>query len=318
MSASRSAIRSFDAARGVMVSLALLALAGACRIPHPPDRPEVIEVAAGTVRAGSKAKAAAVANMLVEFTPRVTSALPGCAKRHIDVRLVDHLARDTWGGVTYTLNDRRWIELPENEPPERIASTLVHELVHYLLGPDWSTLPGVLEEGLCDNVAHGIVPSAAPLERAEYAVMLASAIFGNLRFDAPSLDGRGANARFGIDTTTYTVRAPIERDELPSFEEALGFQSRDLEPIRAQGVRGVLDALGYLVVSRIGIEELHALCLRARMQQLPLVPAAWIFGAAQLDPRDHAAWRDAILEQFGDAERRALLKQDGLRFREQR
>jgi hypothetical protein len=314
MRASSVTARSLVAARSAFVAFALLVFAGACRIPHPPDRPEMVQVAAGTVHAGSKAKAIVVANMLAEYAPRVPSTLPGCTRLPVDVRLVDRLARDTWGGVTYTLNDRRWIELPENEEPERIASTLVHELVHYLLGPDWSTLPGVLEEGLCDNVAHSIVPNAAPLERAEYAVMLASAIFGNLRFDAPTIEG----GRFGLDTTTYTVRAPIERDELPSFEEALGFQSRDLEPIRAQGVRGVLDALGYLVVARIGVDQLHALCLRARMQRLPLVPPAWIFAAARLDPRDHAAWRDAILAQFGDAERRALLRQDGLKFREQR
>src|SRR5437016_3531741 len=81
--------------------------------------------------------------------------------------------------------------------------------------------PGVLEEGLCDLVAHTIVPGAAAIERAEYAVLLASAIDGSLCFEAPRLIGHGVNATLGGDPKSYVVRATIEREDLPSFDEAL-------------------------------------------------------------------------------------------------
>lgn len=315
MSRLASAARTRSSLATILVGLAGLA---ACAAPRPPELPIAVAARAGVVHASSAAKARAFADVLDAYAPRIPAVLPGCAARPVDVRLVTKLARENWGGATFTLPDQRWIELPEGEEPQAIAATLVHELVHYELGPDWSTLPGVLEEGLCDLVAHKIVPEAAAIERAEYAVLLASAIDGCLFFEAPRMVGHGAGATFAGDPQSYTVRATIEREDLPSFDEALHYKSRDLEPIRAQGVRGVLDALGYLVVARIGIDDLHALCLRARIQGLHQVPSAWIFGAAGLDPHDHGSWRPAIQALFGEDEKKALLKREGLQSREQR
>jgi hypothetical protein len=286
----------------------------ACLAPTPPELPFTAEVEAGVVYASSQARAREIAGMLQRVTPAVHAALPGCANEPVDVRMVAKMEHSQWGGATYTTDAARWIELPEAERGDRLEATLVHELVHFQLGDDWSTLPGVLEEGLCDYVAHGIVPSAAALERAEYAVMLATAIDGGFRFDAPRITGHGKDAQFDKVFANYTVRAPIERDHLPSFEEALSYHSADLEPIRAQGVRGVLDAVGYTIVSRIGVGELHKLCLRAKIQRLRIVPGRWLFQAAGIDPEDRSAWRAAAWGMFGEEEKLALLRRGAVEF----
>jgi len=255
-----------------------------------------------------------MADLLQQVASAVHAALPGSADQPVDVRIVAKMEHVQWGGATYTTHSARWIELPDEEPSDRLKATLVHELVHFQLGDDWATLPGVLEEGLCDSIAQAIVPSVAALERAEYAVMLATAVDGSFCFEGPRITGRGKDAVFGRELATYTVRAPIDVDELPSFEEALRYQSADLEPIRAQGIRGVLDALGYTIVSRVGVDELHALCLRARIQRMRIVPSRWIFQAARIEPEDRAAWRSAVRSMFGDAEKLALLRRETLEF----
>jgi hypothetical protein len=299
----------------ILVFAALLVLPLGCMSARPPELPVKTMAVSGTVRGTSKERTQAVAHILDDLAPRVPTVLPGCVPRTIDVRLVEKMQHATWGGATYTVDARRWMELPEGDDDEHLAATMAHELVHYLLGPDWSTLPGVLEEGLCDQVAHTLVPSAGPLERAKYAIVLGTTLDGSYGFAGPRLIGRGAHAQFGDELMAYTVRAPIERSALPSFEDALRYDSRDLEPIQKQGVRGVLDALGYLVVSRIGIDSLHGLCLRAREQGLSKVPPDWLFLAAGLHDADHAQWRAAIDGLFGPAERVALLRHDGLQFR---
>jgi len=281
---------------------------------RPPTLPTKTSAKFGVVHGTSPVRVREVACILDDLAPRVPEILPGCVDRTIDVRLVAKMQHESWGGATYTVDSRRWMELPEKDDDKVMAATMAHELVHYLLGPDWSTLPGVLEEGLCDQVAHTLVPSAAPLERAKYAIVLGTMIDGSFGFAGPKLIGQGADAQFGDELMAYSVRAQIERAGLPSFEDALRYDSSDLEPIQTQGVRGVLDALGYLIVSRIGIDDLHGMCVRARAQGLSKVPPDWLFMAAGLNHADHAVWRTAIDGLFGPAERVALLRHDGLQI----
>jgi hypothetical protein len=298
----------------LLLSLAL----GACATPRPPELANSVDGRYGQVRAALSARAEALNVLVEEVAPRVALAIPDCSKAPLDIRLVAKLAHDSWGGATYTAGGLRWIELPQDETLERLKPTLVHELVHYWLGPDWSALPGVLEEGLCDYIAHQIVPEAAALGRAEYAVMLSSALDGALRFDGPRVRGQGADAEFLDEIVSYTVSAPIAKNALPPFQRALEIEGQDLEPIRSQGVRGTLDALGYLLVHRIGVDALHKLCLRAQMQRLSQVPPEWIFAAARLDGTTKTGWRPAIFALFGEQEKLALLRREGLEFRDGR
>lgn len=296
----------------------VLATLAACKLATPPELPASAPTAYGVVSGSSQERVQYVARVLDELAPQIPLVVPGCEKRSIDVRLVAEMAHQSWSGATFTVRSRRWMELPEADGNQRLTATLAHELVHYLLGSDWSTLPGVLEEGLCDKVAHTLVPSSGPLERAEYAVILGTALEGSYRFDAQRIVGKGKTAHFTPEMMTYTVRAPLERDELPTFEEALRLDSVDLEPIHTQGVRGVLDALGYLMVSRIGVDDLHRLCQRAQIQNLTRVPPNWLLEAAGLQRADGAGWRSAIDGIFGEDERRALLSHEGLQFQDGR
>lgn len=296
----------------------VLVLLASCAVARPPELPESMTATFGTVSGSSRERVRHVARLLDELAPQIPLVLPGCDQRQIDVRLVAEMAHESWSGATYTVRARRWMELPENEGHQRLAATMAHELVHYLLGREWSTLPGVLEEGLCDSVAHILVPECGVLERGEYAVMLGTALQGSYRFDAERMIGRGESAHFAPQRVTYTVRAQIERADLPAFEEALRLDSGDLEPIRVPGVRGVLDALGYLVVSRIGIEGLFRLCQRAHVQHLAQVPSTWLLEAAGLERADSAGWLRAIDALCGDAEKRALLRREGLNFQDPR
>lgn len=298
----------------MLVALLVVSLA-ACATPRPPELPFTAAVPSGVVHASNSENAQRIADLLKELSIAVHSALPGGEAQRVDVRLVAKMEHENWGGATYTTGAGHWIELPDVEPNDRWKATLVHELVHFQLGPDWSTLPGVLEEGLCDAIAQRVVPSVAALERAEYAVMLATAVDGGLRFQAPMIRGHGSSASFGAELANYSVNAPIEFDELPTFEQALRYESSDLEPIRARGVRGVLDALGYTLVSRIGVERLHELCLRAKILRLHIVPYGWLYQAAGIDPRDRTTWRSAVRDLFGDAEKLALLRRDSVEFR---
>jgi hypothetical protein len=300
-----------------IVALVIASLA-ACKLAAPPELPASAPTAFGTVHGSSEERVKYVARVLDELAPQIPLVVPGCDKRSIDVRLVAEMAHQSWSGATYTVQSRRWMELPEAAGNQRLTATMAHELVHYLLGAEWATLPGVLEEGLCDKVAHTLVPGSGPLERAEYAVILGTALDGSYRFDAQRIVGQGKAAHFTPQMMTYTVRAPIEREDLPTFEEALRLDSVDLEPIHKQGVRGVLDALGYLFVSRIGVHDLHQLCRRAQIQNLPRVPAMWLLEAAGLARADGAGWRIAIDGLFGEDERRALLLHEGLQFQDAR
>jgi hypothetical protein len=300
-----------------ILALALASLA-ACKTAAPPDLPASAPTAFGTVRGTSQERVKYVARVLDELAPQIPLIVPGCERRSIDVRLVAEMAHESWSGATFTVQSRRWMELPEADGNQRLTATMAHELVHYLLGTDWSTLPGVLEAGLCDKVAHTLVPGSGPLERAEYAVILGTALDGSFRFDAQRIVGKGKAAHFAPDMMTYTVRAPIEREDLPTFEEALRLDSVDLEPIHKQGVRGMLDALGYLIVTRIGVHDLHQLCQRAQIQNLTRVPPMWLLQAAGLERADGPGWRNAIDGLFGEDERRALLLHEGLQFQDGR
>lgn len=294
--------------------LASCALFAACAVERPPELPVSIPSAFGRVSGMSRERVEHVVRLLDDLAPRVPGIVPECEMRRVDVRLVRELSNENWSGATYTVRARRWMELPENESDARLSATMAHELVHYMIGRDWSTLPGIVEEGLCDSVAHVLVPASAPLERARYAVMLGTALDGLYRFDAERIVGRGETAVFAPDLMTYTVRAPIDRSEVPTFEEALSYDLSDPGSTRTSGLRGLLDALGYLMVSRIGVHDLLALCRRARVQHLAQVPPTWLLEAAGLQNAGRERWLRAIDLLVGDAEKRALLRSPGLEF----
>ena len=148
--------------RGALGALLTTLLgAAACQAPAPPV---AIETPYGMVRAESEGKAEEVAEMLEVLSPRVKDLLPGTFDREIDVWVQSVLRSSRYGqratgvkGFTLLAGefDAKRIHLLEDG---ELSWYLSHELVHALVDESWSTLPGLLEEGLGDVVAEELNP----------------------------------------------------------------------------------------------------------------------------------------------------------------
>src|SRR5690349_17395697 len=113
----------------------------------------------GLFRARTPAAAERLAAEVARIAPRLRSEIPGLSSRPLDARFVESLHLDGVSagiagivtGSTIERRSMRWVELRETEGASEVRRTLVHELVHFWLGPDWATLPYFLEEGLADD-----------------------------------------------------------------------------------------------------------------------------------------------------------------------
>ncbi|MEO0650815.1 MAG: hypothetical protein AAFZ65_09055, partial [Planctomycetota bacterium] len=170
--------------RGTAVTALLGVLGLACAAPAPAVS---VSHSMGLVRAESASDAEHFGALVGDLQPAVLESLPGSVERDTEVWIQEELSH-RWGELApdnvkgFTLigsdNDRGRIHLRRNtDYPEWF---LAHELVHALIGPEWSTLPGVLEEGLCEVIAAELSPAAAPRIRALRAVE-SSLFLGRMR-----------------------------------------------------------------------------------------------------------------------------------------
>jgi len=81
------------------------------------------------------------------------------------------------------------------------------------------------------------------------------------------------------------VRDPIE---------ALSLDQRQWSFLHDGKRKCGLYATGFFVVTRIGIEQLRALCQEARAAGLSRVPAEWMLARADLSARDVWDWKVTI------------------------
>lgn len=284
--------------RAAATALAL-ALTG-CLAHFPPRLPHAAPSPWGTVRAEDPGIALEMAALVDEVAPRIAPEVPGLAVRDLDVRVVRGFADPLWGGATFQMPGGYWMELPVASLPDLARSTLAHELVHYWLGPDWDPLPAVLEEGLADLVAGTVVPEESAIERAGYAILLSTAYSGGLELRV----GPPAGARPSV--ATMTLNADLDHEALPDLEQVLRMSSRDLNAVESRENRLFLYGFGYLFASRIGVDRLYELCLRARARGHSRIPSRWIYEEAGIDPEDPGSWRVAIDGILGIEERAAL------------
>jgi hypothetical protein len=166
-------------------------------------------------------------------------------------------------------------------------SDLAHELVHVMLGPEWSALPERMEEGLADWVAARAVPEGARGLRLNRLV------------GAYNLGGRELELRL-------RVRDP----RLPLLEASpLALVARVSTDRAAQESQREY-SLGFLLVSRLiaqgGVERVLELSRRARDEGLDEAPLAWFAEAAGFDPEDPSAVRSAVARELGEEELRWL------------
>lgn len=269
-----------------------------------------LEVDQGLVRADRPAAGQTVARLLDELAPRVRELLPGSKPEPIEVWVQSRL--EVFSGwpldpsvPAFTLEDGGRIHLQEAAAPE-LSYALAHELVHSLLGEEWSTLPAVAEEGLADWIQEQLHPAARPMLRADHLAKASSA-FGGLRFGVFMTWSPWGGRR--VATFSLPGGAPSNVGEL---DPATALENRAaaprgsiFQPYRVSVSDSRLYGLGYLVVARIaerrGLLGLRRLCLRARDEGLEQVPASWLLAAAELQG-EREDWRSAILERFGDGE----------------
>jgi hypothetical protein len=283
----------------------LLFLATACAsAPVPP--PCAVENEWGVVRAATPDAAERLSSHVLWLAPRVTAAVPGLSTRQVDARFVDgmHLEGMSAGiakwvrGTTIGNGRERWIELPEGSDGVQEKRTLAHELVHLWIGPDWDTLPYFLEEGLAENVRDSLVPAGYAKASLERGLILGSALFGGV-----VLDAGGRAIRCGSSSQIADPRESLEmvlfskdRRSLPTVSATLAVRGDALRTVRDPEDYAVMFCYGYLLVARIGVERLHALCLRAQVARRKIVPAEWVLEAAGLPADDLEAWNRAIVE----------------------
>ena len=299
----------------VALVLAVALALGACQVAPPRQR---VAADAGTVRAGTRAEAERVAALLDRLAPQVRALLPGGPRGALEVwvqpaPVLYRFATSTYGDADgfYAAEPRR-IHL--REQADDLERTLVHELVHASLGGSWRTLPGTIEEGLCDALAADLCPESAARMRAG---RLAGAAFatGGLRLDLDVALPRAGDPEdeLGAVRLGLHARMRIEGDPacavdpLDVFRVEAGLSSARLAPERKQAFYG----LAYLVVDRIlareGLAGLDRMCRAAEAEGRAQVPTARLLAAAGLDG-EVASWRGALLEALGPAELGALVR----------
>lgn len=302
----KTAVFAAAIARFLCASIAVVAfpLAG-CQVSPPAAHSLARE---GIVRASTRDRAAEIAEQLDRLRPRVLALLPDARRTDLEVWIQDVPALYEFQTSAYSDADGFFAEdahrIHLRDGSDHIERTLAHELVHASLGKSWSTLPGTLEEGLCDVVSAHLCPDAAARLSAG---RLSSAAFatGGLVLDVdlaiPSRDRPGEHevcwsARLRLDGDPH-----VRVDPLRAFEVKAGLSSSDLAPALKKAYYGIAFLVVSRIVERIGIEGLHALCAQASAEGLATIPVERLLAAAELGP-DCDSFRAAIDEALGAPE----------------
>ncbi len=295
--------------------LALLTLvAFSCRtVPaHPPWEQRIEH---GIVRAGDAQQAQEAADLIAQALPRILE-LPGTHRRALVLHVVDQLPNELMDGATFHIANLpddavqedfgyplEWIEISATALPRRKLSLVAHELTHYYLGEVWDALPQVVEEGLAQLVSMEVDPRYGAEIRVENAVALSTAISGGMTVEMPrAVDASMTGAEAAAPLVPWWVSGDVDATQLPSATEALELDAGGMWTIEDAGSQRVLYGLGYLLASRIGIERLHELCVKAREEGHGRVPADWLYAEAGLDPEEPRRWKTAIADMLGDDE----------------
>ncbi len=257
----------------------------------------------GEARAATRADAERVAALLEDLAPRVRALLPDTVDRPTDVWLepfdeaAEASGRPEVVGLTTLATGR--IRVRRDRLGRDADFVLAHELVHALLGPSWDPLPALLKEGLCDVVAARLAP--------EPAVRVHAVRFVDAAFSDPgmALELSYSGPSGGVRTQVVIPISGAERlDPVPALALAGGGLAAHEDP----GDESALYGYGLLVADRIvrhlGLDGLHALCLRAAEAGHEVVPTPWLLAAAGLD-EEPASWRRALVQGLATPELQA-------------
>jgi hypothetical protein len=301
-----------------IVRASLVAILASCSGIRPPPFSERNEW--GVARGSTSESARRLSEDISSVAPRVVAILPGLSTKPIDARLVKdlhlwgvrpELARDVTG-VTIHTPWAEWIEVQEKDGAVEEKRNLAHELVHYWIGPDWDPLPHFLEEGLADSVQDSVVPEGYSSKSLNRVLTLSSALFIGVVFDAQGIPDRCMSSLQELRPGEIGEGAlfPSARPDCNVVQEALATPREYLASVRDPQNYSALVCTGYLLVSKIGIERLHRLCLRARSSGRKTIPPDWVLEAAGLTSEVSEAWSRAIIELYGPMEQQERLRRE--------
>ncbi|MDZ4771533.1 MAG: hypothetical protein SGI72_00210 [Planctomycetota bacterium] len=297
-------------ARFVAIAAAALLTTG-CMVAPPVEHTVARE---GVVRASTYARAARVAKALDALTPQVQAFLPDTRRVDLEVWVQDVPALYEFQASAYSDADGFYAEgarrIHLREGSDHIERTLAHELVHASLGESWRSLPGTLEEGLCDYVSTRLCPESAgrlAAGRLSSAAFATGGLALEIELAEPALD------RPGEHDVCWSARLRLEGeprivvDPLRVFDLEAGLSSSDLSPAQKKAFYGIAFLVVERIADRVGIEGLHDLCVQANAQGLTQVPAERLLEAAGLG-LDRASLRAAIEAEFGPREIEELVR----------
>lgn len=252
-----------------------------------PEAPEyAVETPLGVAYADNPERANHLVDLWMTMARSIERVLPASKEgERLDVWLMQ--AEDIpdpfdighpMGGITYSTNGDAWlIQVPDTHKLEWI---LAHELTHAILGPEWETLGGTLEEGLCEYVAAQYAPTLLPMRRLQVH-MGAAALFGHdqagIFFSQSRRDGDG---NIEVRWIGEKGRAP---DELWTIEDLRFYLERNsIAPFPDQraGLQRIGTFLVFRIVERHGLQGLLRLCRRAAEEGRNVVPFHWAMEAA--------------------------------------
>jgi hypothetical protein len=207
-----------------------------CRSTSAP--PYRLESNEASIRASSVAECTRIARIVDELAPRARDLLrvSGSGRRP-----TLHLLTGSFPGQPVTVAGETIgtvIKVTRLDPLDE-RYTVAHELVHFYATGIWERLTRAQEEGLADFLACQLVP--------EYRDRREKLLAGWL-MKAPSMDP----------------------------EWALDRSWESWTQLMADGLEDPVNAYGYAIMRRCGVDELQTLCARAESIGLREVPAAWI------------------------------------------
>ncbi|MFT7678363.1 MAG: hypothetical protein ACI8QC_002353 [Planctomycetota bacterium] len=274
-----------------------------------PAPSSLVQSLTGTVRAETMAEANEVSSLLETLQPALLELLPGSRELdNLDVWIQDEPTLYAYPSAGTSDAEGLWAESHNRillaRGADNLQRTLAHELVHAHLGKDWNTLPGTLEEGLCDRISEELAPEGAARLRAG-RLASAALLCGSIQLELKVRETGSKedwSARIAL-----SGGVPEEEPQRAVFRLAAGLSSTRLEASAKRGYYGMAYLLVDRVVSRRGLEGLHALCVRAADEGFDAIPRPWLLEAAELED-EREDWGRAAMASMGSAELAELIK----------
>ncbi len=290
----------------------LLALASGCRVAPPIASYQGPQ---GLVRAGGAQEAERVSGYFEALQVEVDALLPGTNNRAKEVWVQEQPALYTFHEAAYQEADGFWSESSSRIHLRRdcqsLRRTLAHELVHAALEGPWKTLPGTMEEGLCDVVSILLCPEDATHMRTGRLSAAAFATGGlNLEVEL-FLSGSDSPEALKIGTRSHVqLLADAQSDLRPEdvFSIAAGLSTTDMPVNDKKALYGLSFLVMERIVERVGLHGLYELCCEAQATGLESIPVSWLLNAAGLKGATIEDWRMALQEAIGPAELDLLVK----------